>query len=227
MSPELDAALQLYRDRHYDEAASAFAGLARAEADPGRAAVLHANAGTAAARAEHWGEAVWQLRRARLLAPRDAVAATNLARVRAILGETSSEATHFTETLRELPLRLTPAEGDAACGAAVSVALLLLALRRALPGRRVLVTLSILLLLFAAAWWPVSLKAWNAARARAVIIPATATGRAEPDASSEILFRLAAGTVVRAEESRHGWRLIESDAGARGWVPEDDARPLR
>src|SRR5262249_46143210 len=102
-SADLDAALRLYRGRHYDEGAAAFAGLAQSEPDAGRAAVLHANAGTAAARAEQWGEAVWHLRRARLLVPRDDVAATNLARIRAVLGEGTSEATHFTESVRELP----------------------------------------------------------------------------------------------------------------------------
>ncbi|HEX5010460.1 MAG TPA: SH3 domain-containing protein [Planctomycetota bacterium] len=227
MSADFDAALQLYRDQHYGEAAAAFADLARDEPDASRAAVLHADAGTAAARAESWGEAVWHLRKARLLEPRDAVAAVNLARVRAVLGEGSSEAAHFTETLRELPLHLTLAESDALCGVAVSLALLLLAARRLLPAPRVLVAVAVGLLVLAAGWWPASLKAWNAARARAVIIPPTAVGHAEPDAGSEVLFRLGAGTLVRAEEERRGWRLVESDAGARGWVPEDDARPLR
>lgn len=227
MSADFDTAVQLYRDHHYGEAAAAFAELARDEPDPGRAAVLHADAGTAAARAESWGEAVWQLRKARLLAPRDPIAAANLARVRAVLGEGSSEAAHFTETLRELPLHLTPAESDALCGAAVGLALLLLALRRALPARRALATVAAGLLVLAAGWWPASLKAWNSARARAVIIPPTAVGHAEPDVGSEVLFRLGAGALVRGEEERHGWRLVESDGGARGWVPEDEARLLR
>jgi Bacterial SH3 domain len=227
VSPDLDAALQLYRDRHYDEAASAFAALARAEPDAGRAAVLHANAGTAAARAESWGEAVWQLRRARQLAPRDETAAVNLARVQAIAGDGASGEAHFTQTLRELPLRLTRDESDALCGAAVSLALLCLALRRALPTRRFPVLAAVLLLAAAAVWWPVSHKAWNSAHVRAVIIPRTAVGRAEPDEHSEALFRLAAGAIVRAEDERHGWRLVESEAGARGWVPEEEARLLR
>jgi hypothetical protein len=227
VSADFDSALQLYRDQHYGEAAAAFADLARDEPDAGRAAVLHADAGTAAARAESWGEAVWHLRKARLLAPRDAIATENLERVRAVLGEGNSEAAHFTETLRELPLHLTLAESDALCGVAVSLALLLLAARRLLPARPALVAVAVGLLVLAAGWWPASLKAWNVARARAVIIPPTAVGHAEPDAGSEVLFRLGAGTLVRAEEERRGWRLVESDGGARGWVPEDEARPLR
>jgi len=224
---DFPSALQLYRDRQYDEAAAAFAELAATEPDPGRAAVLHADAGTAAARAEQWGEAVWQLRRARQLAPREPLAATNLDRVRALLGEGESEAAHFTQTLRELPLRLTAAESDALCGAAVGLSLLLLAVRRVVPSRRLLVSAAVLLLVLAAAWWPASRAAWAAAHATAVIIPRTAVGHAEPDERSESLFRLGEGTLVRAEDERHGWRLVESAAGARGWVKADEARPLR
>jgi hypothetical protein len=222
---DLQAAVQLYRDRHFDEAATAFAALAAAEPDAGRAAVLHADAGTAAARASSLGEAVWHLERARQLAPRDALAASNLSRVRALLGQGESEAAHFTQTLRELPLRLTAAESDALCGAAIGLAALLLAARRLVPTRLPR-AVALLLLLLAAAWWPASRAAWSASRDRAVIIPETAAGYAEPDERSETLFRLAAGTLVRAEDERHGFRLVESDAGARGWVRADAARRL-
>lgn len=227
MSADLADALQLYRDHHYAEAAAAFDSLARAETDAGRAAVLHVDAGTAAARAESWGEALWQLHRAQMLAPRDAAAAENLQRVSAMASHGAGEAEHFTQTLRELPLHLTRAEDDAACGAAAGLALALLAGGRARILPRVLGWVAVALLLASGAWWLASRAAWFDAASRAVIIPPTAVGRAEPDASSEVLFRLSGGTLVHAEEERRGWRLVEADGGARGWVAADEARPLR
>ena len=46
----LAEAVDAYRTERYDRAADLFAVLAEAEADPERAAILHSNAGTAAAR---------------------------------------------------------------------------------------------------------------------------------------------------------------------------------
>ena len=65
--------------------------------------------------------------------------------------------------------------------------------------------------------------------------PGKSVSHPEPTLSVELtpqtdderaLFRLAAGTLVRAEQERHGWRLVESEAGARGWVRAQDVRPL-
>ena len=224
---DLQGALQLYREQQYPEAARAFDALARAEPDPGRAAVLHTDAGTAAARAEDWGEAIWQLQRARLLAPRDAVAAENLQRVNAMLSEGTTEAQQFTQTVRELPLHLTLAEDHAACGAAAGLAFALLAARRAALLPRVAGWLAVGLLVAACGWWVASGAAWRAATWRAVIIPKTAVGYAEPDASSEKLFRLSEGTLVATDDARQGWRLVQAEGGARGWVAADEARPLR
>jgi SH3-like domain-containing protein len=62
----------------------------------------------------------------------------------------------------------------------------------------------------------------NAARARdaqrAVVIEGVAV-RAEPTSEGRVLFRLPAGAVVQDEEHREDWRLVETSAGARGWVP--------
>ena len=226
MSTGLDAAVALYRGQDYAGALVAFAELARTQPDPGRAAVLHANAGTAAAHAGQWGEAVWHLGRARVLAPRDETAAANLARVRESQGLSEGEAARFTTLLREAPLRLTPAENSAACGAALGLALLLLAARR-LPRARLAAGAALLLAVLAGGWWLAARGAWERAAARAVVIPATAIGHAEPDERSEVLFRLEAGALVDAERELRGWRLVESQGGARGWVRADEARPLR
>jgi hypothetical protein len=220
-------AVTAYRDGRYGEAASAFDALARREADRGRAAVLHANAGTAAARAERWGEASWQLRRALELAPRDPIAAANLRRLREQLGEGETEAQHFTATLRGLPLRLTLHENAWAASLAATAALLLLALWRTGRAGARTAWCATALLLAALAWWPFASSAWARESRRAVVIEPQVTGRAEPDTGAEVLFRLSQGAVVEDAEERRGWRLIETEAGARGWVPAAEVRPLQ
>jgi hypothetical protein len=223
---DFPAAVSAYREARYGQAASAFADLAAAETDAGRAAVLHGNAGTAAARAERWGQAVWHLRRARELSPRDPVVGVNLERVRALLGQGGSEARQFTGTLLALPLHLTPHENDVLCALAGGLALLLLAAWRAGRAGGGTAWLAVALLVFAAGWALYARASWGREASRAVVLAPVVTGRAEPDAHAEMLFRLSAGTVVRWDEARHDWLLIESDAGARGWVPGEDVRPL-
>jgi hypothetical protein len=85
---------------------------------------------------------------------------------------------------------------------------------------------AIVLLAGAGLWLWVSCEAWHRLARQAVVIDQTVNGRAEPDALSEILFRLPSGSVVTAEEKRRDWRLVESEAGARGWMPAEQVRPL-
>ena len=223
---DLPGAVAAYRDGRYAEAANLFGELAVAEPDDRRAALLHTNAGTAAARAERWGEAAWQLRRALELSPRDPVTAANLRRLSEQLGESETEERHFTDTLLSLPLHLTPHENAWAAGLAAGLALLLLALWRAGRAGARTAWFAALLLLAAASWWPFSCWSWARELVRAVVIEPVVTGRAEPDNRSEVLFRLSGGAVVRQAEERGGWRLIETEAGARGWVPAAEVRPL-
>lgn len=224
---DFPAAVVLYREQRYEEALAAFAALARAETDAGRAAVLHANAGTAAARAGEWGEAAWHLRRALQLAPRDELARGNLARVAESRGWAGDEGARFTAALRDAPLRLTPAENGAACGAALGLAALLLAARHLPRAPRWLVPAALLLALLSGGWWLAARSAWQRVERQAVVLPETAVGHAEPDERTEALFRLAAGTIVRLDDTRPGWCLVESDAGARGWLRADEVRGSR
>ena len=223
---DLAGAVTAYRDGRYAEAVSLFDELARSEPDARRAAVLHANAGTAAARSERWGEAAWQLRRALELSPRDRVASANLRRLTEQVGDTQTEERHFTATLLAFPLRLTPHENGWAAGLAAGAALLLLALWRAGRAGARTAWCAAALLAAALVWWPFSRAVWSRERTTAVVIEPVVTGRAEPDSRSEVLFRLSQGSVVRHAEERGGWRLIETDAGARGWVPAAEVRPL-
>jgi len=223
---DLASAVAAYRDGHYAEAAQRFGELAGAELDDRRAALLHTNSGTAAARAGRWGEAAWQLRRALELSPRDPVAAANLQRLSEQLGESETEERHFTATFLSLPLRLTPHENAWAAGLAAGLALLLLALWRAGRAGARTAWCATLLLVAAVSWWPFGRWAWSRERTCAVVIEPVVTGRAEPDTRAEILFRLSQGSVVRHADEQRGWRLIETEGGARGWVPADEVRPL-
>ncbi len=234
-NPDMASAVAAYRAGRYAEASMAFARLADAEPDATRAGVLHCNAGTAAARDEQLGEALWQLRRARMLLPRDPQASANLERVRALLAASagspavaaSSDTTTFVRTLRDLPLHATLDESGTACAIVAGVALLLLAGWRAARLPRAMAGVALTLLCMSLAWWFLARAGWEHEERRAVVIAASVNGRAEPSAESETLFHLAAGTVLTAEEQRGAWRLVQSDTNARGWVPADEVRPLR
>lgn len=232
---DMAAAVADYREGRYAEASEAFAQLADAEPDATRAGVLHCNAGTAAARAERLGEALWQLRRARMLLPRDPQTATNLERVRALLlasaggpgAAAASDTTSFLRTVRELPLLATMDETGTACAVVSALALLLLAGWRAGRLPRGVAVVALVLLGASLAWWLFARTTWDREGRRAVVIAASVNGHAEPSAQSETLFHLASGTVLTTEEQRGDWRLVQSDTDARGWVPADQVRPLR
>ena len=223
-SQGLEGAVAAYRAGRYDEAWTRFAALAEAEPDARRRGVLHANAGTAAARASHLGHAIWHLEGARRLLPRDAAVATNLALVRARLGQGAPEAGQFAESFWRLPLQLTTRESRLAVAGLVSLGLLLLAWRRS--GSRVAPprALVVVVLLLAVATWAFDRAARARDLARAVVLENAVAMRAEPDRTGSINYRAGAGTIVAAEDARDGWSLIETREGARGWVPQDAVR---
>ncbi|MHC4845801.1 MAG: hypothetical protein ACYTCU_06540, partial [Planctomycetota bacterium] len=203
----LQQAIDAYRAEQYGLAAGLFSELAEAETDDQRAAVLHVNAGTAAAKADRPGEAVWQLRRALHLAPRDEIAAVNLERVLVLLGEGKVEQQSFTETLLGVPLLMTRRETATLAASLAGLALLLLAVLRWRGRARRGAWLAGVLLVLAALGVGIGRLAWNREEARAIVIDEVVNGHAEPDERSEIRFRLAAGTTVMTEELRRDWRL--------------------
>jgi len=218
-----DEAVAAYKAHDYEAALAAFAQLAAQETDVGRAALLHANAGTAAARAGSWGEAVWHLEAARRRRPADETVQRNLGQVQAKVGVTDDESSHFTETLLFLPLAFTSTQVSWFVSGLVALALLVLAGWRAGRLGRRAAWVAVLLLLWAAGTHVGDREArlWDGRRA--VVISNTSV-RAEPAAGGKLLFRLAPGSVVSDEEQRGEWRLIETQSGARGWVPVAEVR---
>lgn len=214
---DLDQAVAAYRAGDHAAASQAFAELAAAEGDPDRAAVLHANAGTAAARAERFGQAVWHLEAALRLAPRDEPARRNLDQVRVRLGQSTRAAASFAETVQRLPVQLSLREARLGLALLATLGLVLAALARlglapAATGRLALLTLAL-----AGLWWLADGWSRDRDRQRAVVLEPVVV-RAEPAADGKELFRLEPGTVVRSEELRGAWRLVETDSGGRGWT---------
>lgn len=216
-------AVETYGLAQYAEALTQFAVLAQDEPDPGRRSVLHANAGTAAARAERWGEAVWHLEAAWRIAPGDPRVRLNLDRVRALNGTDAEEAVGFLGALIRAPLWMTEATVWQGVGALAALAILLLAACRARwAGRRTAWCAAFLALAAVGlALGSDAARSWDAQRA--VVIEGVAV-RAEPTLEGRILFRLPPGAVVQDEEHRGDWRLIETPAGARGWAPVPQVR---
>ena len=238
------AAAAAYRDRDYVAAMQGFGLLASAEPDATRRAILHANAGTAAARAgdSRRGEAVWHLSMARRLDPSDRTARVNLARLRALAESATPGAPAVAvgaspgnnggtrdlgNTLRDLPLELTPQQSRQGAAALVGFGLLLASLWRARPqlaGRRLLGWSALLLVAL-----PPLLLAWSSgvradAARQAVVLGEVVPLRSEPQDDGMIQFRLAGGSIVTADDARPGWRLVETAEGARGWLPEGHLR---
>jgi len=223
VDPQFAAAVESYGYGQYERALEQFALLAGQQPDPARRSVLHGNAGTAAARAEKWGEAVWHLEAAWRIDPGDARVRWNLEHVRALNGAGDDEAPAFLETLARIPLLLTEAAADRMAGLLAAVAILLFTAYRARwAGRRIAwLALVVAVAAVGLALGSDAARAWDARRA--VVIDGVAV-RAEPTAEGRVLFRLPAGAVVYDEERRNAWRLIETSAGARGWAPMEHVR---
>lgn len=211
-------AVESYGNGQYDAAFELFAELAEFEPDLARRAVLHANAGTAAARAEDWGESFWHLEAAWRIDPGDPRVRRNLEQVRALSGAAGEDTPAFWETLRRLPLDMTEADVSRLVGLLAALAILLLAVSRAgWAGRRTAWTALVVgVAAVGLAMGSDAARAWDVRRA--VVVEGVAV-RAEPTLEGRVLFRLPAGAVVQDEESRDDWRLVETSAGARGWAP--------
>jgi hypothetical protein len=219
----MDEAIDAYRSQRYGEAHEAFAFLAAGELDAGRRAVLHADAGTAAARAERFGEAIWHFHEALRAAPRDAVARRNLAQLELRLGAGRESSEDLTETIMRLPLVLTEREAHLGGTSLLTLAILLVVLRRAGFGGRFLTTAALLLFALGALWWVLDGAARTVDLRRSVVLSHTQV-HGEPSDQGKVLFRLDPGTVVLHQEDRGAWTLVETTAGGRGWLPSPSVR---
>lgn len=224
-------AVDAYRGGAFERAAALFARLAEQEPDRARRAVLHGNAGTAAARAQHLGEAIWHLEAALRGLPRDPGLRRNLAMVRAGLpdahltaaGADARDASDFSASLRRLPLWLDEDETSLGLAIVGAAALVLLAGVRAgrLPIRAA--HGAALLLVLDGAWW-LAADAMRAADASRAVVIRQVEVRGEPAPDARVVVTLGPGIVVRDEDVRGAWRLVETAGGARGWVPVEDVR---
>ncbi|GJM22845.1 MAG: hypothetical protein DHS20C15_27600 [Planctomycetota bacterium] len=218
-------AVALYEAGDYAPASAAFAQLASEETDAVRRAQLHANAGTAAARAERFGLALWHLESARVGTPRDASVSRNLGMVRAWLGEGDVSPDRLASSWSAGVLMLSARERDLLAAGLVTLGLALLCLRRTgRMGRGLTLTA----LSCSALGGLVLLAAQHAESARAsrAILLSDASVRGEPDREADSLFRLAEGSEVRLLEARGEFRLIVTADENKGWVRVDLARAI-
>jgi len=218
-------AVALYERGDYADAAAAFGQLAAHEPDARRRAELHANAGTAAARAEDFGLALWHLESAGVGTPRDASVQRNLTMVRAWLGEGDVSPDRLPAGWSDSVLLLSARERQLVAAGLFTLALLLLALRRrGRLGRGTTVT-AVGCALLGVALLGAARHALDE-RATHAILLADASVRGEPDVAAESLFRLAEGAEVRVLESRGEHRLIVTADDDKGWVRAELARTL-
>ncbi len=220
-------ATRMYHERRYEAAADTFASALEHETDRARRAVLHANAGTASARADDLGVALWHLEAARRLDPGLPEVARNLQIIRARLRESdeaSAPPPSFFEEFLGLPLRMTPVTSSRLTAALIAAALLGLALWRAgVVGKRG-VWMSVLLLLAALTWQTFDSVARTIDLDRAVVVTDIVPVRGERQLDADVLYRLSAGSIVSADPVIDGWRRIETDADLRGWVTAESVR---
>ncbi len=220
---DFEAAVQAYGKGDYPRALELFSAAAEEEADATRRSILHANAGTAAARAELLGEAVWQLEAAWRAKPGDLRVQRNLEQVRARLGVAGEQSGDFLNSVASVPLQISQHQMDTTVGLVLTAAIVLLICCRVgmARGRTGWAALSLGLVAVGLALGTEAARGRDARRA--VVILGTSV-RSEPNEGGSVLFRLDPGTVVLDEELREGWRLVETTAGARGWAPEPRVR---
>lgn len=208
-----------YQQGAYEDAASCFAALGDQGNHSGH---LLYNQGNAWYRADDLGRAVLAWRRAQLYLPRDGDLLANLRTARTRLKDQldlPDDRGPLASTLLAPYDRLSGAE-MALLGAllwAIGLSLAALHLRRANPGLKPVVVVSLLL--------AVSLLSGSAARAFqvdhhpiAVVLDDQVTLRSGRDVQSVDIARLHAGAELAVVERDDAWVLLALPTGERGWV---------
>ena len=223
----LAAAGQLYQRGDYALAAASYRQLVDQGVTDSR---VFYNMGLAYARAGDLGQALWSLRSARALAPRDAETSAALAQVEAALAEKSpelaagaaagapaeriSDVTAVWLTTDELAwIALT-------LWSTLAVLLLVGMLAQGDATRRlmrVVAGVTAAVLLAAAATWAVRAAGQNGQAA--IVVAPQAELRSGPGVSFAARTMLPAGAAVRTLEARGDWTEIELPGGATGWAP--------
>ena len=226
LGDSMEQAVDHYRQGHYDLAVSAFESMLGREPDRGRRAVLHFNAGTAAARGERLGLARWHLESAQRLNPGLDGIQTNLDLVESRLGSVTGETSRFGEMLLALPRHLSEHDRRTTLTILSGTGLLLLACRRGnwLKWSSKAGFAGWVLLCLAGVGYLAVRFAVAQDMERTIVVTPLSALRTEPSETAEVLSRVGEGAVVTVEDDRSGWVLIETPRGARGWVSQETVR---
>jgi tetratricopeptide (TPR) repeat protein len=222
----LAAAEQLYTRGEYALAAASYRQLSEQGASDSR---LFYNMGLSYLKAGDLAQALWSLRSAAALAPRDADTAVALAQVRAALAEQTPALAAVEDVAAPVRLAgvttpwLTPDELAWIALALWSVLAILLLLGLLVTGdaaRRLMRGMAAA----TAAGLVAVLLLWGARAVvqqdrPAVVVAASAELRSGPGASFTPRTTLPAGAEVAAAETRGAWVQVVLPGGAAGWLP--------
>jgi tetratricopeptide (TPR) repeat protein len=222
----LAAAEQLYTRGEYALAAASYRQLSEQGASDSR---LFYNMGLSYLKAGDLAQALWSLRSAAALAPRDADTAVALAQVRAALAEQTPALAAVEDVAAPVRLAgvttpwLTPDELAWIALALWSVLAILLLLGLLVTGdaaRRLMRGMAAA----TAAGLVALLLLWGARAVvqqdrPAVVVAASAELRSGPGANFTLRTTLPAGAEVAAAETRGAWVQVALPGGAAGWLP--------
>jgi tetratricopeptide (TPR) repeat protein len=228
VSPEREKTLQeadrAYRETRYQAAYDGYAQLlGTADAD----GHLLYNLGNAAFRLNQVGRAILFYEKARVLLPRDADLAFNLAHAREQIRDVIPETAGFAGTAFFWLGSLTLAEFFW-CFAVANLLFWGIAALRLFSRAEWASSLLVLLLgLWLLAGSSFALK-WHQDRSddRAVILQAEVSVLAGPDTRDTVLFKLHEGAIVHLERSEEGWSLIRLPDDRRGWLRSEAAEKI-
>ena len=220
----LQEANAAYREARYQDAYDGYQRLLRSAGANGH---LLYNLGNAAFRLNQTGRAILHYEQARLLLPRDADLAANLAHAREQIRDVIPEPESFLNTAFFWLGSLTWPE-IFWCFAAVNVLFWgLLALRLFFRAEWTYYLLLLLLTVWLLGGVSFGLK-WQQMKTddRAVILQTEVNVLAGPDARDTVLFKLHEGAIVHVERSEDGWFLIRLLDGKRGWLRAEGAEKI-
>jgi len=222
VNADFAAANKLYAEGKFSEASSAFQKILQSgEQSP----ALLFNAGNAAFKAGHIGQAIAAYRQAELLTPRDADLRANLAFVRNQVQGTTLRESRWQNWVNTLTLN----EGTLLTAFFFWAMFALFALRQIKPALattlRTVTRLAVALTIFSGA--VLALQAANRFNAAiAVVTSADATARSGPFDEAQSVFAARDGAELKVLDRHDDWVQVANSTGKIGWLSRKQVQVL-